>query len=92
MNITVNHNEYYTNISDIDKISKCQDFFKSGCTSYAISFNVHPKYVICKNREKGFETKILKGINDRLKFVPVKYKDLSGDELIMKGINLVELI
>lgn len=92
MIITVDHNRYFTNLTDESQIEKCRNFYSEGCTSYAISFNNLPQWVIYRTNEKGFDSLILKNMNNEYKFVPEDVKDISdSNEIIKKGLTMIEL-
>ena len=88
----IKHKEYYTNITSQELIDKCIHFFSEGCTSYAISFENAPKYVICEEKVKNISCKILKGFNDKLMFVPIHAKDSKTiDDLYKSGLDSIEI-
>ena len=92
MVLKVKNKEYYTNITNKDLIDKCINFFLDGCTSYAISFENKPEYVISKQRIKNIDCKVLKGFNNELKFVPVHAKEAKNiDSLLSKGLDSIEI-
>jgi hypothetical protein len=84
---------YYTNITELDKIKKCIDFYKSGCTNYALSFGNIDKHIIKNDKCKGKNVKYLRNMNFEECFLPaqVAMEDYSED-VLKKGFDLIELI
>jgi hypothetical protein len=91
--IIIDNKSYFTNIDDITKIQKCIDFYKTGCTNYAISFDNIPKDVINETTCKGSKIKLLRRMNFSDCFMPahVAMENYSED-VLKKGIDLIELI
>ncbi len=93
MILQVKHKKYYTNITDKDLIDKCVNFFLDGCTSYAISFENDPKYIITKQKTKSIDCYLLKGFNNELKFVPEHAeKDNDFNKILKKGLDSIEIV
>lgn len=93
MELLINGNEYYTNLTDEYLIEKCKEFFSDGCTSYAISFYNLPKDIITRLKVDKFECYVLKGFNFDFKFVHKRHSDINNaKELLGRGVDLIELI
>lgn len=86
---------YYTNIVDSNKLTKCFDFFSSGCTSYVVSFDNKKEHIRENQRLDidGIKCLSLKNCNFNCIFVPHSVAEFNtAKELMENGMELIEII
>lgn len=92
--MTVNGKQYYTNITNVDLLEKCENFFSTGCESYAVSFHNNDADKIVQTIDDGFDIWMLRDVNMNFVFIPDAAKNAkNGKELLTKyKLDLIELI
>lgn len=91
--VTINDRAYLTNVNDPVKLNKCIEFFREGCSSFAISFNNHKNDIIQEIKLKGHHVAYLKRANLGQLFIPIIAKDADTSEKILKkGLDLIEIL
>ena len=93
LKVTINGRVYLTNVSDPSKITKCIEFYSSGCLSFAVSFGNDESSIIQKTTSKNMEVSYLKRMNFEQVFIPIEARDVkTSEKMLKKGYDLIELL
>jgi len=91
--MTVEGKKYYTNITDKQRLAKCVNFCKSGCLSYAISFDNSKDAIIQTVSLKNIKVNYLRKMNFEQCFLPERAANLNDSESVLKkGLDLIEIV